>query len=223
MDRCDIFAPNPYPIRHIEPERNRLRVVGYVVDVARQVAGRRPVWAILQAFWAEPIWPRNPTPDELRAMAFIAFNHGAGGLIYFSYKSGDRPITEHKDLFAEITILNHRLHALRAFLLKPPIEGAVQSVALDRPPDPDEQRKSGPPDPPPLDCSLRAFRNTRLLIAVNPDPVAKRVRITVPGLAPSAKILQLAAQRGGDPLPLPPDGRLDLPFDPFQVRLFLID
>src|SRR3990172_6011362 len=45
VEDCDIFAPNPYPIRHVEPELNDLRSVGETVEAARAAAGSKPVWA----------------------------------------------------------------------------------------------------------------------------------------------------------------------------------
>jgi len=122
-EACDILAPNPYAIRHEEPAENDLRQVAAALDAARSAAEGKPVWAVIQAFRAPPHWPRLPTPQEVRAMVFLALNHGADGIIYFSYRSGDRPITERRALFQEITRLNGHLRALRGALLVRPLLG----------------------------------------------------------------------------------------------------
>ena len=217
VDSCDIFAPNPYPIRHMEPERNRLRVVGMMVDDARAAAGHRPVWAILQAFWAEPIWPRNPTPDELRAMAFIALNHGADGIIYFSYKSGDRAITEHDELFRMIKRLNGQMRSLRGVLLVKPSPGAVDAkVTADEGHLPFPGALS-------IDCSLRGFRGAHLLIAVNPDPRSKEGQLLLPGSVEGSSARELFKENESEPMIVGQGASLTLSFEPYGTRLFWIE
>lgn len=227
MEHCDIFAPNPYPITNVEAEKNELRFVALAVDAARAAADGRPVWAILQAFWAEPQWPRNPTPDELGAMVFMALNHGADGVIYFSYKSGDRPITEHAELFDAIKEINGRIRALRGVLLLPPEEDALRQELVEEKaeePEPvEEPAESEMPSYPPLDCSLRSFRGAKLFIAVNPDPVAKQVRILFPREEAERHASELFGAESTDPVIIPPGAPLTLSFEPHQTRLFWIE
>ncbi len=218
VDACDIFSPNPYPIRHVEAERNELREVAAVVEAARQAAGSKPVWAIIQAFWAEPFWPRNPTPQELRAMTFLALNHGADGVIYFSYRSGDRPITQHRELFIEIKRLNGQLRALRGALLAPVLQGEVglETVSDDKPASSDSKASE---DFPPLDVSLRRFRHAVLLIAVNPDPWAKTVGIALPEDAAGMQVSEIFPDKNRDAPQI--NGQcLTLSWQPHEVRLF---
>jgi len=207
---CDILAPNPYPIRRVEPEKNRLRRVGLTVDRARAAAGDRPVWAVIQAFSAKPHWPRNPTPAELRAMVFIALNHGADGIIYFSYKSGGRPITRHTDLFAEIKRINGLIRALRAPLLTNPL-----------PPDRLDEELRAELAGAGLDYSVRLFRGAVLFIAVNPDPIPKRISVDLTRLFQDRAPRQIFSD-GPDAASAPArDAAAPLTFDPFEVKLFL--
>jgi hypothetical protein len=86
FDFCDILGPDPYPIRSKEPTDDLSRV-GERVDLARALSRGRPVWAVLQCFVWEPHFPRLPTEEEMRCMAFQAVAKGAGAVIWFDYKN----------------------------------------------------------------------------------------------------------------------------------------
>jgi hypothetical protein len=218
---CDILAADPYPIRRREPELNDLRRVPQWIEAARAAAGPRPVWAIMQAFFAEPAWPRNPTPQELRAMVFMALNHGASGILFFSYKSGDRPITQQADLFPAIARLVGELNALHAALLVPPTEADfdVQVVEEHIP----ATAPKAPEGRAPLDCSLRLFLDAQLFIAVNPDSWKKTARLSMPssvaGKSMEELFLDSPTQQS---LTVPLSHPLDLSFEPFQAHIFWI-
>ena len=223
VEACDVLAPNPYPIRHLEPERNNLRIIGMAVDAARVAAAHRPVWAIVQVFWAEPIWVRNPTPDELRAMVFLALNHGANGVIYFSFKSGDRPITEHAELFEMIARINGQLRSLRGPLLVSPRPAASEMTVIEEDREPVSGDEPSANASPPLDCSLRPFRGAHLLIAVNPDPWMKRVSLSLTEFVSVARAHELFAQEEDGPASFPAGEPVTLDFGPHEVRLFWLD
>jgi hypothetical protein len=74
-----------YPIDNLP-----ITAVGNVADVAMQAG--KPLWLVPQIFsWTD--YPgdfrwdtgRPPTREEMRAMTYLATNHGAKGLIYYSY------------------------------------------------------------------------------------------------------------------------------------------
>ena len=221
---CDIFAPVAYPITQLAPEKNDLRMVARKLDAARAAACEKPLWAIVQAFWAEPLWPRNPTPAELRAMIFIALNHGADGIIYFSYKSGDRPITQHAELFNAIRLINGQLRALRGPLLVPPAREAVRVELMENGAGAAQAAVEETPAPP-LDCSLRPFGGSRLLIAVNPDYIPKTVHIVLSNHAEGRPLRarELFPEAGNASPEAASDHPLRLSFSPYQVRLFRLD
>ena len=68
------------------------------------------VWAVIQAFgWNEVTQEieqsglgREPRPDEIRALAYLAVAHRAGGLFFFTYGGGDYSIKNKKDLWAGV-------------------------------------------------------------------------------------------------------------------------
>ncbi|HRU04247.1 MAG TPA: hypothetical protein P5137_00570 [Candidatus Brocadiia bacterium] len=220
MSSCDVFGVTPYPIVKLDARENDLRRVGCWLDAARRQADGRPVWAILQAFWAEPHWPRNPTAQEWRAMVYIAVNHGASGLVAFGYKSGDQPLPCHKPLWEAIARANAELAALRAAIVQPPIPAACAVRREDWAPfddDPSVRRRS------PLDCSLRRLPGARMLIAVNPDPWPKTASLDLgPTFAAPANDVELFADPSRGPVNLPANRRLELDFNPFEARLFLL-
>jgi len=81
----DIVGMDSYPIDNLP-----ITVVGDVADAALQTD--KPLWLVPQIFnwkdypgdfrWATG---RPPTKEEMRAMTYLATNHGAKGLIYYSY------------------------------------------------------------------------------------------------------------------------------------------
>ena len=218
---CDILAVDPYPIQRRAPELNDLRRVPQWVEAARAAAGPRPVWAVVQAFFAPPVWPRNPTPQELRAMAFMALNHGASGILFFSYKSGDRPITQQAELFPAIVRLAGEINALRAPLLVPPTPADFNVQIVE------EQVPATAPkaseDRAPLDCSLRSFLDAQLFIAVNPDAWKKTARLSMPASVAGKSMEELFPDSPPQALPAPNNPRpLELSFEPFQTRIFWI-
>ena len=81
----DIVGVDPYPIPHL-PITN----VSRKADEAN--AAGKPLWLVPQIFsWTDyagdfrAATGRPPTRDEMRAMTYLAINHGAKGLIYYSY------------------------------------------------------------------------------------------------------------------------------------------
>ena len=45
----------------------------------------KPLWAVLQAFSGEGYWSRDPTPEETWAMMILSFNHGAKGIMSWTF------------------------------------------------------------------------------------------------------------------------------------------
>ncbi len=83
----DLVGVDPYPIGN-----HPLTLVSQMADAAKKSG--KPLWLVPQIFdWRDyPNDPagrdrtgRPPTRDEMRAMTYLAINHGAKGLIYYSY------------------------------------------------------------------------------------------------------------------------------------------
>lgn len=220
IDAADIFAPNPYPVRSTNSYRNNLQAVAMTVDAARAAAGRKPVWAILQAFWAEPLWDRNPTPDELHCMAFLALNHGATGIILFSYKSGDKPLTE-TPLWTAAKEINDRIAALRGALLVPPDRNAVGILEISEEPPQGAILARPPFRRIAIDAALRPYRGSWLLTIVNPDPWPKQAQMLLPDGFAESSATEIFPHSGA-PEVLECSKPLNLSFTPFQSRIFWI-
>ncbi len=71
----DIVGVDPYPIGTSNP----ITLVSQMADAA--VESGKPLWLVPQLF----NWPGGPWPTEaeMRAMTYLAVNHGAKGLIYY--------------------------------------------------------------------------------------------------------------------------------------------
>ncbi len=83
----DIVGVDPYPI-----DNNPITLVSRMADAANK-AGKL-LWLVPQIFdWSDyrgdpagrDLTGRPPTREEMRAMTYLAVNHGAKGLIYYSY------------------------------------------------------------------------------------------------------------------------------------------
>jgi len=81
----DVVGADPYPIGN-----HAITLVSLMADRAN-LSGK-PLWLVPQIFnWKDYPWDRRsktgrpPTYEEMRAMTYLATNHGAKGLIYYSY------------------------------------------------------------------------------------------------------------------------------------------
>ena len=81
---ADILATDPYPI----PNAKVTMVANHADRLKQNTEGRPGVasWLWIQNFGGEGSWTRPPTPEEVRAMAMLALNHGMSGIGYFNYE-----------------------------------------------------------------------------------------------------------------------------------------
>jgi len=151
-------------------------------------------------------------------MVFMALNHRASGIVFFSYKSGDRPITQHADLFPAIERLVGEINALRGPLLAPPtpVDFNVQVLEEQVPP----AAPKPPEDRAPLDCSLRTFMDAQLFIAVNPDFWKKTTRLSMPPSVVGKSLVEIFPDSPTQPLTVPRTHPFDITFEPYQTRIF---
>jgi hypothetical protein len=109
----DIVGTDNYPIAH-----RPITDVSSSVDGGMQAG--KPLWFVPQIFnWQDYPWDfradtgRAPTREEMRAMSYLATNHGAKGLIYYSYFNirDDADYPERwdaiKDIAEEIRLFRH--------------------------------------------------------------------------------------------------------------------
>jgi len=81
----DIVGVDPYPI-----DNNPITLVSEMANAATKTG--KPLWLVPQIFsWTDDpgdsraATGRPPTREEMRAMTYLAVNHGAKGIIYYSY------------------------------------------------------------------------------------------------------------------------------------------
>jgi hypothetical protein len=88
-EHCDVVAiePSAYLTSDMIGRglalRDRILAVSYWTDIAMQLTGSKPVWVLIQAYEVNGM---KPTAAQLRAMVYLAINHGAGGIFIDGYK-----------------------------------------------------------------------------------------------------------------------------------------
>ncbi len=151
----DFVMVDWYPVPHLP-----LDSVADQLDSAKNAAGGRPVWMILQAFdWrkdpqrdaTKPRIGRFPDHREIRFMTYLALVHGADGLFYYTfydYLSADKTLLSSPERWQAVERVAKEVSSLSPWLGNP---------ASDRLPD----------IPAPLEHSLWKTGRSDLLIVVN--------------------------------------------------------
>lgn len=80
---CDNCVGGPADLRNVPARVDDFH--RYAAWLGGGVVGRKPVWAVPQAFSGEGYWSRDPTAAETWAMDLLAFNHGAKGRLAWIY------------------------------------------------------------------------------------------------------------------------------------------
>ena len=133
----DIVSFDIYPVVHDRPA-----VTGKLWFVARGVErlvswteGRRIVWNCLECTRiSHPT--AKPTPQHVRAEAWMSLIHGSRGLIYFVHewepKFNEAALLSDPEMLAAVTALNKQIRRLAPVLNQPSLADAVR-VATDDP------------------------------------------------------------------------------------------
>jgi hypothetical protein len=112
----DILMPIRYPVPHWP-----LESVGEHVKATKAVAGKRKVWAVLQAMsWEDfpefivkgPKTGRFPTWIELRFMSYDAILAGAEGLWYYVYNAKGKSLGDKPDELQRLTAVTKEIRAM---------------------------------------------------------------------------------------------------------------
>jgi ketosteroid isomerase-like protein len=88
---CDIVAIEPFiynqqVIKGLDI-RDRILAVSHWTDRAKEeVAADKPLWVLIQAFAGKGGAGMRPTPQQFRATAYLAINHGASGITVSGFK-----------------------------------------------------------------------------------------------------------------------------------------
>ena len=107
----DIVGVDPYPI-----DKNPITLVSRMADAANKAG--KPLWLVPQIFaWSDyGRTGRPPTRYEMRAMTYLAVNHGAKGLIYYSYFN-IRDDKDFKAMWQQIKEVASEIDQLRSVIL----------------------------------------------------------------------------------------------------------
>ncbi len=80
----DIAMTDPYPV-----PRSVSEVQDYVRQMNRQFKNQKSVWLVPQAFGGQEMWPREPTPGEIRVMTYLGLVEGVEGIQYFIHTASN--------------------------------------------------------------------------------------------------------------------------------------
>ncbi|MBP1995376.1 carbohydrate binding domain-containing protein [Paenibacillus eucommiae] len=146
----DMINSDPYPVPYFDLDtyvRNR-------VDAA--AATGKPVAATIQSFGRYAAWPREPLPEETRAMTYLAINHGAKSTAFYSLVDVDglggylwnMPV-DSPQLWALYKVLNQELELLKDVIGAAGVPQTITASSAD------------------IDLKLRSYNGADYLFAVN--------------------------------------------------------
>ena len=161
-DDCDFTMTSVYPLTSAGPAP--ITHVGLFIDHARSLHRPNwPHWPFIQIFGGPDCeggkW-KQPEPDEVRCMVYIALVHRANGIFYFSYWP-KAPKT-----WAAVRVLNHELEKMSPWLVEPGNE---------------LEARSGLPE---IQVRARALRDrkTGIVLVINTTAADHYVEISIPQL-----------------------------------------
>jgi hypothetical protein len=131
----DILMVDPYPIPQMP-----ITWLSDSLEEAKQWAGGRPVWAVIQAFdWsAVPLkddprsWGRYPTYEEERCLSYLALAHGAQGLFYYTFEGGKFGTEDYLQHWNNIKRVIAELRSIYPLLLAS-FDSTTYHVKIDNP------------------------------------------------------------------------------------------
>lgn len=141
----DIMSHDPYPIG----SSGKVSYVSRRTD--QQVATGKSVSSVMQAFGGYGYWT-VPTGDQLRAMTYLALNHGAksiGNYVNDDWSSGFFLRRDGSDMWSMYKLLNQEIETLTNVIAAADVAQNITSSSTA------------------LDIKVREYNGTRYLFAVN--------------------------------------------------------
>ena len=90
----DVLAPDVYPV----PNASVTAVYRQLRQASAEAAKYDTMlWGVLQCFGGYGGWTRPPTPQELRAMTYLALLAGVKGILYYTYGDQGWVVTDHPE------------------------------------------------------------------------------------------------------------------------------
>ena len=201
-DCADIMWIDPYPI----PSRPVTAVSDCTAGAVKAVGPDKPVWVVPQAFdWS--VWrtgkvdqTHRPTPEEERAMTYLALVHGARGIIYWAHTASKYYIEDYPDHWAAVKKIAGELRDLSPVLLTPTVENGVLISPKDAP----------------VDTMVKRLNGDTYVFAVNREPKECAASFTLPLLIESASVDVLFEKRAFKAV----GGSWKDQFKPLEVHVF---
>lgn len=204
---ADIIMVDPYPI-----PRRPITWLSESIDKVKKLFPYKPVWAVIQAFdWSafpygeeDREWGRDPTYEEERCLTYLAIIHGARGLFYYTFKSGNYFIMERKKHWQDVKKVINELNSIYHALVSPTVF-PVGSPA---------RSKDGA-----VHYIIKEAKDGYYLLSVNTKPYPKDVVLRLPRFCSNAKAKEIFRK---EELTVNSKGLLNLHFSPYQARVYLI-
>ncbi|MBR4676305.1 MAG: hypothetical protein IKP00_17750 [Victivallales bacterium] len=146
----DTIQPEIYPIREYLPGTApaRATMVPQVIRDMKQIrrdwqmkgAAPRPIWPLIQYFYYAPSkrsWYGLPTPQELRAMSYLAVIHGSHGVFWYRYagyrgtENASRGYSDEQ--WKNLSTVTLEFRALYDMYCTTPVEQTQTAIILDGP------------------------------------------------------------------------------------------
>ena len=80
----DIAMTDPYPIPN-----SVSGVQDYVRQMNANFRNQKSIWLVPQAFGGQEMWPREPTPKEIRVMTYLGLVEGVQGIQYYVHRAAN--------------------------------------------------------------------------------------------------------------------------------------
>ncbi len=214
-DGIDIAMSDPYPVPYT-PLTLVSDFTDQTVNAVRSF--EKPVFTTLQAFgegalgqW--PNWTRAPTPQESRAMTYLALIHGSTGLGYYSFARSKLVVNPnnpnqtigiplpiaHPALWESFRTLNQELDALSPILHDGSLSNAIVSDSVN------------------IHHQIRSYEGKLYLIAVNTMNNAEQVSFTLTTPMTITHIQEMFTQQS---LPIKPAHTFSDSLEAYGVRVY---
>lgn len=168
-DIADVIMVDWYPVPHLP-----LHSLGDHVRWTREAAGKRPVWAVIQAMdWRnfpqrdpkKPRIGRFPDIGEMRFMSYDAVFNGASGLWYFTFtiSEGEDLSARPEELFALVSVAREMRSMANVFAYGAPVPTETLGELK-----------------PPLAAMARRYKGKDYLILLNRSPKPQPLPASIP-------------------------------------------
>ncbi|HQK95499.1 MAG TPA: hypothetical protein PLD23_18525 [Armatimonadota bacterium] len=207
---ADIVSFDVYPMAdsQLAASNRYLWLVPKGVDRLRKLTNNQKIiWTVLECTGISGP-DHKPTPEQVRAEAWMAIIHGVTGLVYFVHQFGptfsEAALLEDPAMLAEVTAINHRIGEL-APVLNSPTRADLATVDFE-------------PTTAPVDILVKRHGGDTYVFAVEMQEEAAKATFAVAGLTGGA-----TAEVIGEDRTIPvTDGAFADDFGPHAVHLYRI-